>query len=433
MVQATAHDRRQRERHGMREERTEVLVVGAGPVGLLTAILLAEAGIEVRIIDAEARTTTRSYACALHPGTLRLLEPMGLAAPIVERGRRVETLAFYEGPTRQAEVKLSNLGGPFPFMLILPQNVLEDVLEQRLRQAGVAVTWNHHLSDFLTEPDTVVATIEEMGATGTGYIVPHWEAVVKKAFPIRAHFLIGVDGHNSLVRQRLGIEYTRVAGPESFAVFEFESADKVGDEVRVVLDESTANVLWPLPGNRYRWTFQLLRPDPTSEFPAKERRQARLVEKAVDDRIRQLVEKMMKERAPWFTAGVKDITWCMEVEFEHRVARQFGRERCWLAGDAAHQTGPLGVQSMNVGMAEAAELAGALRRVLRDKVPLSVLEDCDRKWQAEWRRLLGLSGGLKPRTGTSPWVKDRRSRLLSCLPASHEALAPLASQLGLDV
>ena len=91
----------------MREERTEVLVVGAGPVGLLTAILLAEAGIEVRIIDREERTTARSYACALHPRTLKLLDRMGLAAPMIERGRRVEKIAFYDGATRQAEVKLS--------------------------------------------------------------------------------------------------------------------------------------------------------------------------------------------------------------------------------------------------------------------------------------------------------------------------------------
>ena len=95
----------------MREERTEVLVVGAGPVGLLTAILLAEAGIEVRIIDREERTTARSYACALHPRTLKLLDRMGLAAPIIERGRRIEKIAFYDGATRQAEVKLSELGG----------------------------------------------------------------------------------------------------------------------------------------------------------------------------------------------------------------------------------------------------------------------------------------------------------------------------------
>jgi 2-polyprenyl-6-methoxyphenol hydroxylase-like FAD-dependent oxidoreductase len=417
----------------MREERTEVLVVGAGPVGLLTAILLAEAGIEVRIIDREERTTSRSYACALHPRTLKLLEGMGLAAPVLEAGRRVESIAFYDGATRQAEVKLSQLGGTFPFMAILPQSAFENLLEQRLRMLGVAVNWNHRFADVHHDGETVVATVEELGATATGYIVPHWESIVKRSFPIRAQFLVGADGHGSLVRQRLGIENTRVAGPEFFAAYEFEPEEKVEDEVRVVLDQSTTNVLWPLPENRYRWTFQLVKSEMASEFPEKERRGVRFAEKNVDERIRQYVQKVAKQRAPWFSAGVKGITWCTEVVFELRVATQFGRDRCWLAGDAAHQTGPVGVQSMNVGMAEAATLAGTLRKILRDQAALNLLETCNREWQDEWRRLLGLSGGLKPRNETSPWVRERRARILSSLPASHEDLARLAGQMGLDL
>jgi 2-polyprenyl-6-methoxyphenol hydroxylase-like FAD-dependent oxidoreductase len=415
----------------MREERTEVLVVGAGPVGLLTAIVLAEAGIEVRIIDREERTAARSYACALHPRTLKLLEGMGLAAPVLEAGRRLDKIAFYDGAARQAEVRLSQLGGAFPFMVILPQNAFESLLEQRLRQLGVTVNWNHRFAGLQNDAATVVATVEELGATATGYIVPHWETVVKRQFPVRAQFLVGADGYGSLVRQRLGIEHTHVAGPEFFAAYEFEPEEQVGDEVRVVLDPSTTNVLWPLPGNKCRWTFEVVKSEMASEFPEKERRGARFAEKGVDERIRQYVQKVAQQRAPWFSAGVKAITWCTEVVFEQRVVKQFGRDRCWLAGDAAHQTGPVGVQSMNVGMSEAATLAGALRKILRDQAPLSLLETCHRQWQDEWRRLLGLTGGLKPATETSPWVRERRARILSCLPASHEDLARLAGQLKL--
>lgn len=430
-MQATSREYWQRQRHAMQEERTEVLVVGAGPVGLLTAIVLAEAGIEVKIIDREDRTAARSYACALHPRTLRLLSQMGLAAPVLERGRRTQMVAFYDGAARRAEIKLAELDGEFPFMVILPQNEFEGVLEERLRKAGVTVSWNHRFDDVQSAGETVVGTVEELGATGTGYIVPHWETVVKRSFPVRAQFLVGADGYSSLVRRRLGIENTLVAGQTRFAAYEFEPAEKVEDEVRVVLDESTTNVLWPLTGNRYRWTFQMLKSEMAGEFPEKERRGARLAQQTVDERIRQYVQKVAKQRAPWFSAGVKEVTWCTEVVFEQRVARQFGRDRGWLAGDAAHQTGPVGVQSMNVGLSEAAALAGAIRRVLREKAPLSVLEACDREWQGEWRRLLGLAGGLKPGKETSPWVKERCGRILPCLPASHEELPRLAGQLGL--
>jgi hypothetical protein len=84
-------------------------------------------------------------------------------------------------------------------------------------------------------------------------------------------------------------------------------------------------------------------------------------------------------------------------------------------------------------MSEAATLAVTLRRILREKAPLNLLETCNREWHDEWRRLLGLTGGLKPRNETTPWVRERRARILSCLPASHEDLAPLAGQLKLDL
>ena len=88
---------------------------------------------------------------------------------------------------------------------------------------------------------------------------------------------------------------------------------------------------------------------------------------------------------------------------------------------------------MNVGLLEAATLAGALRRILREKASLDILASCDRDWQGEWRRLLGLTGGLKPRKETGPWLRERCGRILPCLPASHEELPRLAGQLGFDV
>src|SRR5215475_9560061 len=112
----------------MREARTEVLVVGAGPVGLWTALLLAEAGIEVSIIDREERTATRSYACGIHPRTLQSLANLGMADTVLERGRRIHRFAFWDRKSFQAELKFSELNPTYPFLLILPQNTLESLL-----------------------------------------------------------------------------------------------------------------------------------------------------------------------------------------------------------------------------------------------------------------------------------------------------------------
>jgi len=417
----------------MQEEQTEVLVVGAGPVGLLAAILASEAGLGVRIIDQEARTTARSYACALHPRTLELLDEVGLAEPMLHQGRRVETVAFYDHAARRAEVNLSKLGGGFPFLLILPQSAFEEVLEQRLRKAGISVDWQHRFAGVQEHADGVIADVEELGGTGTGYIVPHWETVVKRRIPLRARYVIGADGHGSLVRHRLGIASTRVAGPHFFAAYEFEADAPPEPEVRVVLDDSTTNVLWPLAANKCRWTFQLVKTAGGIEFPEKDRRPVRFAQPQVDEELREYVELVVRQRASWFSAGVKRITWCTDVAFEHRVANHFGRGHGWLAGDAAHQTGPVGVQSMNVGLAEAAALVGAIKKTLREHALTAPLEAYDQERQEEWRRLLGLAGGLKTRAQTDPWVAERRERMLPCLPAGAADLGRLATQLQLDV
>ena len=415
----------------MKETHTEVLVVGAGPVGLWTALLLAERGIEVILIDAETRTAARSYACALHPATLDLLDNYGLADSAIERGRRIETVAFYDGTTRQAEISFSKLGRAFPFLLVLPQNALEGLLEQRLRAAGVNVRWDHRFAELAQEEDRVTTVIEQLEGTSTGYIVPHWETVVKHRATLHSEFLVGTDGHNSMVRAQAGLDYQRLHGAESFAAIEFDSEAAALNELRVVLDQETTNVLWPLGENRFRWTFQRLHAEPQNEFPEKERRAVRLSQPIVDEQVRQYVQKIARQRAPWFEGSIKKVHWCSEVSFERGLVARFGRKRCWLAGDAAHQTGPVGIQSMNMGFAEAASLASTLHKVLREGGALREFGKYEQQQQTEWHRLLGQAGHLKPLSGAPAWAAKCADRLLPCLPAYGQDLEKLAQQLQL--
>lgn len=401
-------------------------------MGMLAALLLAEADIEVKIIDQESRTAAQSYACTLHARTLKLLDRLGLATDVQKLGRRVDGIAFYEGEARRAELKMNELSEDFPFVVILPQTKLEALLEQKLkRDRRIQVHWNHRLAELQTADDGVTATIDELGQSAKGYIVPEMDWEVIRTGQTRAAFVIGADGHNSQVRQCLGIEYERLADPESFAVFEFESDIKLGAEARIVLDENSTNVLWPLTDRTCRWSFQLIQPDGSTEFPSKERTDVTILQPAVDFFTRKDVRKFAQARAPWFDGSIDELDWCTDVRFERRLVNRFGQGRCWLAGDAAHQTGPVGMQSMNIGLMEAEELAVSFSKIIREKASIDLLETYNRKRRQEWQRLLGIKGGLRPGEKVDAWTKARCAKILPCIPASGDDLDCLLNQLNL--
>jgi 2-polyprenyl-6-methoxyphenol hydroxylase-like FAD-dependent oxidoreductase len=412
--------------------QSEVLVAGAGPVGMLTALFLTQNGIKTRIIDQESRTAGHSYSCALHPHSLHLLRQAGLAFDAIDQGRRIDTVGFYEGNERRAEARLSELPVEFPFALVLEQRVLENLLEQKLRQAGVTVNWDHRLANLEMDDQGATAAIEQLGMTGKGYMVPDFEAGVKKNLQARAEFIVGADGSNSLVRERLGIRFENTGAPQHFAVYEVEAGGVGGHEARVVLDHTTA-VLWPLSDTRCRWSFQINQSKEKDDFPQKERDRLIVVEPPGEqDGLHQL-RRLLNDHAPWFQDPVQEVVWAADVQFEPRLARQFGRNVCWLAGDAAHQTGPVGMQSMNIGFREAADLADILTQILHQGASRDLLRSYNRVHRSHWNQLLGFKPGGPSTHKASEWVRRRAFRIVGSIPASGAELTSLLKQLGIEL
>jgi 2-polyprenyl-6-methoxyphenol hydroxylase-like FAD-dependent oxidoreductase len=410
----------------------EVLVVGAGPVGLFTALLLQRAGIAVELVDEQWRPASRSYALALHPASLALLEGVGVLARAEAAGHRVDGLVLHDGTDAQAALDFSRLPSPHGGILVLPQRALEEMLEDAFEAAGGRVLWNHRLADLEQQDGHRVAFLERLAKESSGYAVAGMATTVDKVLEVRPRFVLGADGHASRVRRLLGVPFPEIAPPHLFAVFELSMAGPAGDEAVLVLDDDAVDVMWPMAGRRCRWSFELFEWEGAPEARRKERLPVRWTTSEAElgpDALEQLV----LERVPWFAPRTGAVSWWATVRFERRLAASAGREGVYLLGDAAHLDHPVGVHSMNLGLREAAALVPLLGEVVREGRPPAAVDDWAATWLAAWRQHLGVEGPPRATAAAAPWVAANAARILPCLPATGEELRLLLAQIGLEM
>jgi len=342
------------------KQSAEVLVVGAGPVGMMAALMLAERGIRVEIIDREVGSGRHNYALVLQRSSLRLLDDAGIAARVLARGAPIDTLVIHDRRRGQPAVPLGAPKNDFPFLLALPCWALEDVLEQRLRELKVPIRWSHRFAGLDDAADRVAVTVETLAVESGGYPIGGHVFSVDKTKTSTFAYVIGADGHNSIVRRRLGIDVEPSGEPQGYVAMERISAVDLGREIHAVVDETTTDILWPLPGGRCRWTVQIAgdRDPPDGKRPITERE----------------IAELLAARAPWFAQGTTGAGWTEVLHFEPAVAQRFRHGRAWLAGDAAHVTGAFGIPGLNDGLQEAHDLASRIARVLRGAAGGDVLD-----------------------------------------------------------
>jgi 2-polyprenyl-6-methoxyphenol hydroxylase-like FAD-dependent oxidoreductase len=249
------------------------------------------------------------------------------------------------------------------------------------------------------------AEVAKLDQVATGYPVARSEWVVVRNETIRPAYVIGADGYDSAVRRMSGIEMEEHGGGQIFSVYEIEAAGELPAEVRVIVDPDLTSVYWPLEEGRCRWGFQIR--DASEHTASMER-----------------LEQLIATRAPWWTARPSQIYWSTVGLFERRLTRSFGKGRVWLAGDAAHQAAPVGVQSMNSGLVEARELATRISLILRGEGPSSLLDEFATRMHDMWQRLLD-GDSIRALPGTTG------ARIFGCIPASGDDLEPLLKQIAL--
>jgi 2-polyprenyl-6-methoxyphenol hydroxylase-like FAD-dependent oxidoreductase len=393
------------------QRHASVLIVGAGPVGLTAAIRLREEGVAVRIIDELTAEAKRTYPVVIHPRTLRILASLGVSAPLEWRGRAITHLALYTDAQRRAVLELPAAGEVSPGAMTLPQDVLRQALMRRLSELGTEVEWKTRL----------VALDQKAGRPRAGIVnrqrvegeapalKPEWLDVASESLEVE--FVIGADGCRSSVRQALGIEWVAKGRRQLFAFYDAPDY-RAGDEAHLVLVGDTVSSVYPLQGAASRFTFQL--DVGMGHAPG-------LTE----------LQQLLEARLPWYAAHVERFEWSGMAEFHPALADRFGEGRVWLAGDAAHSTGPIGGQSLNVGIHEAEELA---RQIIEQMShanasarPLGPSYGQQRR--LEWHRLFGLGSSRPQPAGSPDWVKHNVNLLLPSLPAAGDDLDDLLEQL----
>jgi len=241
----------------IRHSDPEVLVVGAGPVGLVAALFLQKHGIRVAIIDMHERTSQYSYALALHPRTLQALDEAGVAKKLIEAGRKITKVAYYDGGDRRAEIDYARLASRHPYLLVARQSVLERTVEDALRRRKIKVRWGHRLQSLGVDGTSVRADVAALDQVATGYPVARTESVIASTETMRPRYVIGADGYDSAVRRFAGIEMAERGAEQIFSIYEIEATGELPAEGRVILDRDVTSVYWPLEKGRCRWGFQI--------------------------------------------------------------------------------------------------------------------------------------------------------------------------------
>ncbi|WP_019933052.1 NAD(P)/FAD-dependent oxidoreductase [Nocardia sp. BMG111209] len=312
-----------------------VVVAGAGPTGLTAAIALADAGVEVVLLDRLAEGENTSRACVIHARTLEVLSAYDVAAELCERGLVVPGFSFRDGNRVLARLSFDRLPTPFPFTVMLGQNDTEAVLLRRLERAGGRVH-RHCEVTGVTQDDRAV-TVEYRDADGT-------------PGTIRADYVIGADGMHSHTREAAGIGFTGDSYAESFVLADVRmSWPDPRTEATLTLAPQGLAVVAPLPdehGDRYRVVATVTATPP--EHPD-----------------RDSVQDIIDDCRPGSGATVTEVMWSSRFRVHHRLADHYRAGRIFLAGDAAHVHSPAGGQGMNTGIQDGAALGALLARVLR--------------------------------------------------------------------
>jgi 2-polyprenyl-6-methoxyphenol hydroxylase-like FAD-dependent oxidoreductase len=382
-------------------EQTDVLIVGAGPTGLVLALWLAKLGVRVRIVDKTAGPGTTSRALAVQARTLELYRQLDLAEAVVARGHVTPAVNLWVKGKKAAHLSFGDVGRgltPYPFLHIFPQDEHEQLLIERLAALGVVVERGVELTGFEEKAGAITARMRR--PDGRGLLC-------------QASYIAGCDGARSVVRQIAGAGYPGGTYRQLFYVADVEAeGPAVNGELNVDLDQADFLAVFPLTREGHVRLIGTVR-DERADHPE--------TLKFADVSDRAIANLKL---------GVRKVNWFSSYHVHHRVTDRFRKGRAFLLGDAAHIHSPAGGQGMNTGIGDAINLAWKLAAVISGRAPDRLLDSYEAERIGFARRLVATTDrAFSLATADGPMADVLRTRLAPLLIPAVIGLDPAREYL----
>jgi 2-polyprenyl-6-methoxyphenol hydroxylase-like FAD-dependent oxidoreductase len=321
-----------------------VLIVGAGPTGLVLAHELARFGIQCRVIDKAVDRSITSRAIGIMPRTMETFNLMGIAEDFLTEGCRIQAVNAFDGGERIARIAFNGLDTPFPFALGLPQNETERILEEHVAARNIKVERGAEIIALDQDGDGVFARIRARNGSSER---------------VRFDYLVGCDGAHSTVRHLLGLPFRGGRYRQTILLADVVvQGPTSADEAHVYLNRNGVTAIFPLLNGLHR----LIATDPLPHWgsePTLEQCQY-----LIDGRG--LIQLRLAEAR-----------WISTFQISHGKVDRLKNGRVFLAGDAAHIHSPMGAQGMNAGIQDAFNLAWKLGMVESGLAQASLLSSYD--------------------------------------------------------
>jgi 2-polyprenyl-6-methoxyphenol hydroxylase-like FAD-dependent oxidoreductase len=377
----------------------DVLIVGAGPVGLFLANECARRSLRWRIVEQRGSQSEHSKALAIFPRTLEIFDMAGVVAPFLDVANRVTAVAVVVHGRRLAHIPFAPAGTPYPFVAMVPQDVTERLLVEALQGRGGTVQYDTSFVSAVQGDDGVAVTLERRGQPIT----------------LTAAFVVGCDGAHSAVRHLLNLSF---AGAQYEAMFMLADVDTnealPDDELQLCPHEGGPLAIFPMSRTR--------------------RRIVATVDAALDDApTLGIVNALLRQRAP---QGIEAhaLRWSTYFRVHHRQVAQLRAGRIFVAGDAAHIHSPFGGQGMNTGLQDVWNLAWKLELAVRGRAQEALLDSYTEERRPVIRKVIRTTDLITKAMGTrgriAQGLRDLVIPVVSRLAPFQRRFVQRLSQLG---